>query len=144
MPFSDSERAFLEANHGAAMVTIGSDGLPKVARVAVALVDGKLWSSGTQGRVRTERLRRDPRCTLFVFGADWPWLALETTVTLIEGPEVPELSVRLFRIMQGKPAGPLSWFGADLEEDAFRARMVEEQRLIYELAVQRTYGIVTM
>ena len=68
------------------MITIGESGFPKPVRVGIALVDGKLWSSGTQHRVRTWRLRRDPRCTLFVFDQAFRWLALETTVTILEGP----------------------------------------------------------
>ncbi len=67
MSLTDSQFAFLEKNHAAAMITIGKEGTPRAVRVGIALVDGKLWSSGTQDRVRTARLRHDPRCTLFVF-----------------------------------------------------------------------------
>jgi len=44
-------RAFLERNHAAAMITLRKNGTPHVARVGVGLIDGELWSSGTQGRV---------------------------------------------------------------------------------------------
>ena len=44
--------------------------------------------------------------------------------------------------MQGKRTGPLSWFGAELDEDAFLRRMIEERRLIYCFDVQRAYGLV--
>jgi uncharacterized pyridoxamine 5'-phosphate oxidase family protein len=138
---SDADVQFLTVNHGAAMITVGPDGRPKVARVAVALVDGRLWSSATRDRVRTRRLRDDPHCTLYVYDTEFAWRALETTVTLIETSDVPELSVRLFREMQGKPTGPLSWFASELDEEAFKHRMVEEGRLIYEFAVQRSYGM---
>ena len=84
MALSESERAFLERTHQAAMITVGRDGRPRVARVGVNLVDGKLWSSGTQGRVRTRRLRQDPRCTLFVFDTGYGWLALDTIVGILE------------------------------------------------------------
>ena len=43
--------------------------------------------------------------------------------------------------MQGRPSGPLSWFGRDLDEDEFLQVMVDEQRVIYEFAVQRAYGL---
>lgn len=142
MSLSEKERAFLETNHGAAMITIAKDGLPKVARVGVALVDGKLWSSGTQDRVRTPRLRRDKRCVLYVFEAGWRWLALETKVRILEGAQVSGLSVRLFRVMQNRPTGPLSWFGGEMSEEAFAARMVEEKRVIYEFEIERSYGAV--
>ena len=71
------------------MITVGADGFAKPVRVAVAVVDGKLWSSGTQQRARTARLRADPRCTLYVHDTGWSFLTLEATVTILEGPEVP-------------------------------------------------------
>jgi hypothetical protein len=139
---STEQRAFIESHPAAAMITIGDDGIPKAVRVGVALVDGKLWSSGTGDRVRTNRLRDDPRSTLFVFaGGGFDYLTMETTVTILDGPDVPDQSLRLFRVMQRRPDGPLSWFGGELDDDAFRARMVEEGRLIYEFDVHVAYGI---
>lgn len=132
---------FLAQNHAAAMITIAPDGTPRAVRVGVALVEGKLWSSGTTGRVRTRRLRRDPRCTLFVFeSSGFNWLTLEATVTILAGPAVPGQSVQLFRVMQGRPTGPLSWYGSDLDEEEFRAAMVREERIIYEFNVHHAYG----
>jgi hypothetical protein len=141
MGLSAADMEFLASHHSAAMITIGRSGRPKVARVGVALVDGRLWSSGTQGRARTARLRRDPRCTVFVFDQGFSWLALETTVSILDGPEAPQQSVSLFRVMQNRPSGPLSWFGGDLEENAFVQAMREEKRLIYEFEVERSYGL---
>jgi len=43
--------------------------------------------------------------------------------------------------MQGRPSGPLSWFGGELDEEAFLRTMVEEGRLIYEFDVLRSYGL---
>ena len=141
MALSDRQRQFVEDHNAAAMITVGADGRAKVARVGIAVVDGKLWSSGTNDRARTARLRRDPRCTLFVYDVAGPrWLAVESTVTILDGPDAPALSLRLFRQMQGKPTGPLTWFGGDLEEVAFLQTMVDEGRVIYELEAERVYG----
>jgi hypothetical protein len=141
MTLSERDQAFLEKNRSAAMITVARDGVAKAARVGVALVDGNLWSSGTRPRVRTRRLRRDPRCTLFVFDNTFGWLALETTVTILDGPDAPDRNLRLFRVMQGKPTGSLNWFGSDLEEAAFLQTMVDEERLIYQFEVQRADGL---
>lgn len=141
MSLTPEQREFLDTNRSAAMITIGGDGMPKAVRVGVALVDGKIWSSGTQDRARTQRLRRDPRCTLFVFEPGWNALTLETTVELLEGDEVADQSVRLFRVMQGKPEGPLRWFGEEMDEDTFRQAMIEGRRLIYEFHVNKAYGL---
>lgn len=128
------------------MITLRADGTPHVARVGVALVDGKLWSSGTQSRLRTKHLRRDPRSTLFVFDPAWRWLGLECVVTIRDGPDAPELNLRLFRVMQeGMPPpatpGNLIWMGSEKTPEEFLRIMVEEQRLIYEFDVRRAYGM---
>jgi uncharacterized pyridoxamine 5'-phosphate oxidase family protein len=141
MSLTENQRAFLENNHSAAMITIAKDGMPRAVRVGVALVNGKLWSSGTQGRVRTTRLRRDPRCTLFVFDARYSFLTLETTVRILDSDDAPQLNLRLFRQMQNRPEGPLSWFGEELDAEAFLQTMVEQQRLIYEFQISRAYGM---
>jgi len=39
MPLSDADAQFLMDHHSAAMITLGADGCPKVARMAVALID---------------------------------------------------------------------------------------------------------
>lgn len=142
MTLTDAQRAFLEDHRSAAMVTVARDGAPKAARVGVALLDGELWSSGTAQRVRTSRLRRDPRCTLFVFDAGFAWLALETTVRILDGPHAAAQNLRLFRVMQNRPSGPLSWFGGEHDEDTFLRIMEEEARLIYAFDVTRAYGLI--
>ena len=141
MSLSDLDREFLKDHRSAAMITVDPAGIAKAARVGVALVDGKLWSSGTADRVRTKRLRQDPRCTLFVFDPGFKWLALETTVTILDGEDAPELTLRLFREMQGKPTGPLQWFGAELTDEEFLRTMADEVRLIYQFEVDRSYGM---
>ena len=142
MELSERDTAFLADNHSAAMITTGADGYPKPVRVGLSVVEGRLWSSGTQDRVRTRRLRTDPRCTLFVFDAKYAWLALETTVTIIDGPSAASDNLRLFRQMQGRPTGPLTWFGSELEEADFLQRMVEEKRVIYEFSPTHSYGLL--
>jgi hypothetical protein len=140
---SNGELAFLQKVNAAAMVTLRRDGTPHAVRIGVALVDGNLWSSGTQARLRTRLLRRDPRSTLILFEQGYGYLTLETNVTILEGADAPDLNVRLFRTMQKRPAPqPLSWFGGELDEVAFRAKMVEERRLIYQFDVRRSYGLI--
>jgi PPOX class probable F420-dependent enzyme len=142
---TEQHRQLLEKTHGAAMITLRRDGTAHAVRVGVALVDGKVWSSGTQDRLRTRLLRRDPRCTLFFWEQGYGFLTLEGKVTILEGPEAPELSLRLFRTMQagmspGPAPGNVIWYGKELTPDEFRAAMVRERRLIYQLEVERAYG----
>ncbi|MBA2427018.1 MAG: PPOX class F420-dependent oxidoreductase [Actinobacteria bacterium] len=128
----DRVRSFLQHHHSAIMTTLREDGTPHVARIGVGLVDGRLWSSGTETRVRTGHLRRDPRSTLCVLDNDdaYSWLGLETTVTVLDGPEAVDQNLALYRVLAGEPK--------DLDE--YRRAMEEEQRLVYEFAVTRAYG----
>lgn len=141
MSISEADLEFVKQHVSAAMITVGSDGFAKAVRIGVAFVDGKLWSSGTKDRARTQRLREDPRCTLFVFDSEFGFVTLETTVTVLDGPDASRMNLRFFRQIQKKPSGPLSWFGGEYDEDAFVRMMEDEGRVIFELDVQRTYGM---
>lgn len=139
-------RAFIDAHASAAMVTLRPDGTAHAARIGLYIIDGRIWSSGTQTRKRTAHLRADPRATLFVFDGEWRWLTLECTVRILDGDDAPGLSVRMFQQVQARmdpppPAGTINWFGRSLTLDAFREAMVREQRLIYEFDVVRAYGM---
>ncbi len=127
----DRVRQFLDENHGAVMVTLKPDGTPHAVRVGVGLVEGSLWSSGTQTRVRTKHLRRDPRATLFVMSeSPWRWLTIESVVTIHDGDDAPEKNLALYRVLAGEPD--------DLDE--YLSAMRSEQRLIYEFSIGSVYG----
>ncbi len=137
-------KAFLEAQHAAAMVTYRRDGTAHAVRVGVALVGGKLWSSGTQSRLRTKHLRRDSRSTVFVFDNQWGFLTLECSVHILDGPDAPEQNLRLFRVMQrdmGVEGDKVLWYGQPKTEEEFLQLMRDEGRLIYEFEVRRAYGM---
>ena len=124
--------SFLQSNHSAIMVTLRQDGTPHVARIGVGLVDGKLQSSGTETRLRTSHLRRDPRATLCVLTDDnpWAWMGAECRVTIHDGPDAAERNLALYRVLAGEPEN----------RDEYMQAMRDEQRLIYEFDIQRTYG----
>jgi len=139
---------YLGTHHAAAMITLRADGTPHAVRCGIALVDGKLWSSGVPQRIRTGHLRRDPRATLFVYGNDqadrFSYLTLECTVTILEGPDAAEFNRRLFTVMQAgldRPPDTLYWEGTPRTIDEFMRIMAEEHRLIYEFEVTRSYGL---
>jgi PPOX class probable F420-dependent enzyme len=114
------------------MVTLRADGSPHVARVGVGLVDGKLWSSGTRGRIRTNHARRDSRYALCVLDASnaYAWLGLEGAITIHDGPDAPERNLALYRAIAGEPE----------DVDHYKQAMVQEERLIFEFSIERSYG----
>jgi hypothetical protein len=141
---TSAQRDFIAVSAGAAMTTLRRDGTPHTVRVGAVVVDGRLWSSATRRRARTRHLRRDPRSTLVFLEAGHGYLTLECVVTILDGPEVPEQSLRLLRAMQGieDPEAPIGWFGGRLPPDEVRRRLIEEGRIIFEFDVQRAYGTV--
>jgi len=128
----DRVHAFLTRHHGAIVATLKRDGTPHVARIGIGLVEGRLWSSGTRTRARTQHLRRDPRATLCVLDEANPyaWLGLETRVGIHDGPDAVDRNLALYRVLAGEPD--------DLA--AYREAMVREQRLVYEFEILRAYG----
>lgn len=147
MNLTAAQKAFLEQHHSAAMVTLRPDGTAHAVRVGVALIDGRLQSSGTKSRLRTTHLRRDPRATVFVFDPVWSYLTLEARVTILEGPDAPQLNLRLFHVMQERlpqrpQPGHIMWAGKERTIDEFLRIMVEEQRLIYQFEITRAYGLI--
>jgi hypothetical protein len=139
---------FIDRNPDAAMVTLRKDGTAHMARIEVAVVDGRLWSSGSPGLVRTRHLRHDRRCSLFVFGPHPHWIGLETKVTMLDGPDAPHHHVRLMRVRhkdsapEGKILGHDDQLGCDrpYSKDEYLEHIRAEQRLIYEFDIQRMYG----
>ena len=98
----------------------------------MGLLDGKLWSSATQDRVRTKHLRRDPRCSLVVLGdGPYNWLGLDCKVHILDGDDAPQLNLKLYRTLAGEPD--------DVQE--YLDAMVTEKRLIYEFEILNAYGM---
>jgi hypothetical protein len=140
---SGGQLSFLETNHTAAMITLRRDGSAHAVRCGVALVDGKVWSSGIPERVRTRHVRRDPRGSYFVFGQGPLCLTTEGRFRILDGPDAIEQNVRLFQMMQaGRTApGTLMWRGKRLDIAGSRGAMRDERRLIFELDPERIYGL---
>lgn len=137
------QREFITSGASVAMITVGDDGYAKPVRVGVGYLDGVLCGTGTESRRRTARLRADPRCTLYFTDAKFRYLAVETTVTIVEGSAGVDGSMRLVRQWQGvQEDSAVGWFGERLEPDAFRQRLVEEGRVLYQFEVVKAYGLL--
>jgi hypothetical protein len=138
---------FVDSHHDAAMITLRSDGSAHMARIEVATVDGHIWSTGDPSLVRTRNLRRDPRCSLFVFGPHPAWMGLETDVLIIEGDVSQEL-VRLMRARHRDAAPPGKVVAHDDElghdrlydENEYVESVRAANTLIFEFEVRRFYG----
>jgi Pyridoxamine 5'-phosphate oxidase len=148
MPLSEltvGECGFIAANPHAAMITIGADGRPKAVKMEAAVVEGRLESASHADKVRTRRMRQDPRCTLYFADNEHRWLTLEADVEIIDGPGAPALLLRYFRVRDGKPTAPLDYHSdrshhTGLDDAAFQKVMAEEAAVLYRFSVTRCYG----
>lgn len=136
---TDKELAFLQANRAAAMITVGKDGWPKPARIVFQVVDGKIWSSGTRNRVRTKRVLKDPRVTLYVHEPTFNFLALEANVTVLDDETTLDDSVKYFTQLGG--GAPFKLNGKEFADEAsFRDFLVEQERILYQFEPVRFWG----
>jgi PPOX class probable F420-dependent enzyme len=128
---SEQHRAFLAANHSAVMATVDDRGRPHAVPVLCALIDGRLWSSGTDRRVRTRYLEVRPYASLTVLAKGFwgEWLGVSGPVEIRRDRRVED-NLRLYRAVTGRDPD-------DLEE--YRTAMVAERRLVYVLAPERVY-----
>ena len=128
---SARQRAFLEVNHRAVMATVDDRGRPHAVPVLCALIDGRLWSSGTDLRLRTRHLAARPSASLTVLGQGFggEWLTVSGPVETRRQHRVED-NLRLYRAATGRDPD-------DLEE--YRAAMIAERRLVYVLTPERVY-----
>ncbi|TDZ43276.1 pyridoxamine 5'-phosphate oxidase family protein [Mycobacteroides franklinii] len=146
MPLAPELVDFVTKHPDAAMITLRDNGTPHMARIEICVVDGRLRATGAPSLVRTRNLRRDPRCSLFVFGPHPFWLGLETEVTIAEG-EVGQDLIQLLRARHGTgPAGTVLAHDDELGHDRpyteaeYVAHARASQLLIYDFGVLKAYG----
>jgi PPOX class probable F420-dependent enzyme len=124
----DEALAYIRDNPGGVLATIMPDGRPHLTVVFAVPIEGALWISSTQDRIKTKNLRRDPRAT-FTSGSS-AWVAVEGMVALQDGDDVLERMRRYYRAARGEHP---DW-------DDYDAAMVRDRRLILELVPERAYG----
>lgn len=122
------------------LVTLKRDGRPQLSNV---LFD---WDSAarsaaisvTDDRAKTRNLRRDPRVSLHVQAADgWSYAVAEGSASMTEVTRYPDDAaaqalVDLYRRLSGEHPDWLE----------YRQAMIDQQRLVLTVHVERFYGLV--
>jgi PPOX class probable F420-dependent enzyme len=130
--------ALLASVHLGVLITVKRDGRPQSSNIGYIYdaANGRVSISTTANTVKVANLRRDPRANLHVMTPEgWNWMAAEATAVLTpvaqerDDATVEEL-VAIYRAISGEHP---DW-------DDFRRAMVEDQRLVVRLELQRTYG----
>ncbi|HEY5199602.1 MAG TPA: PPOX class F420-dependent oxidoreductase [Acidothermaceae bacterium] len=133
-----SHLALLAGLHLGVLITIKRDGRPQSSNVGYMYDDAtrRISISTTADRFKVANLRRDPRANLHVIAPDgWGWAAAEgiadlTPIAQERADAVVEELITIYRTNAGEHP---DW-------DDFRRAMVEDQRLVVHLELQRTYG----
>jgi PPOX class probable F420-dependent enzyme len=120
------------------LATIKSNGLPQLSPVTPYYDQdaGVIYVSMTEGRAKTNNLRRDPRAALEVTSSDgWAWATAEGTVTLTgPGTDPHGLEVEALVDYYRRAAGEHpDW-------DEYRSVMVSDRRVLMALTVDHVYG----
>ncbi|RIJ70949.1 PPOX class F420-dependent oxidoreductase [Nakamurella silvestris] len=128
----------LAGTHNGVLATIKRDGLPQLSNITYGYDRDTRTAqiSVTQTRAKTRNLRRDPRATLYVPGADfWTFTVAEARAELTDpatdvNDATVEALVGYYRSIRGEHP--------DWAE--YRQVMVDESRVLLTLRVDRLYG----
>jgi PPOX class probable F420-dependent enzyme len=133
-----ADLAVLASAHLGVLITLKRDGRPQSSNVCYMYDDAakRVSISTTADRFKVANLRRDPRASLHVIAPDgWGWAAAEATAVLSpiaqeRDDAVVEELITIYRTNAGEHP---DW-------DDFRRAMVDDQRLVVRLKLERTYG----
>ena len=121
----------------AVLITIRRDGRPQSSDISYRVVDGMFEISVTDGRAKTNNLRRDPRAVLHITDpAAWSYLSFDSTVTISPtassvGDATCDALVEYYRAVAGQEHP--DW-------DEYRQAMVDEGRLLLHLTPGSVVG----
>jgi PPOX class probable F420-dependent enzyme len=131
--------ALLEGSTKGVLTTLKRDGRPQLSNVSYTFDPATMLIrvSVTDGRAKTNNLRRDPRASFYTTPADFRSYAvaegdadLTPVATAPDDATVDEL-VDVYRTIAGEHP---DW-------DEYRAAMVADNRLVLRLHVTRVYGM---
>jgi PPOX class probable F420-dependent enzyme len=120
------------------LATIKKDGRPQLSDVSYTAAPGLIRISTRAPLAKTYNLRRDPRASLKVTAPNGGYAVVEASaefspVAAARDDATVEELIEMFRIIQGKDHP--DW-------DDYRRAMVDDERLVLRLHVERTYGWV--
>ncbi|MBA3289355.1 MAG: PPOX class F420-dependent oxidoreductase [Acidimicrobiia bacterium] len=132
----DRALAFVADRRGSVLTTLKRDGRPQLSNVGHAVADGVIRISVTDGRAKTNNLRRDERASLHVTSDDfWSWVVIEgraelTPVATAPDDDTVEELIDYYRTLSGQHP---DW-------DDYRRAMVADYRLMIRIHPTHAYG----
>jgi PPOX class probable F420-dependent enzyme len=130
---------FIRERHFGVLATLRRDGRPQLSNVAYSVFDdGVIGVSVTDGRAKTNNLRRDSRASLHVTRDDfWAYCVLDCDAELLPVVTDPndataDALVEYYRRANGEHP---DW-------DDYRRAMVTDKRLLVRLTPIHAYGML--
>lgn len=130
----DVARSFIAENHRGVLATFRRDGRVQQSPVSAGIdAQGRVIISVTEDRAKTRNARRDPRVSLCVFndGFYGPWVQVEGTAELADGPDRIDALVDYYRRLSGEHP--------DWAE--YRAAMEKDHRVLLRFTIERASGL---
>jgi PPOX class probable F420-dependent enzyme len=135
-PVDGRHLAELARHRFAVMATLHPDGRPQLSLVQQHSGDGVIEVSLTASRVKTRNLRRDPRASVMILPEGIERFVVAegraelSDVSAEPGDEVGQALSRLYEALAGPHP---DW-------DDYHRAMVDDQRLLCRIRVERTYA----
>lgn len=121
---------YIRSNHQAVLLTNRRDGSPQLSPVTVDIDDDELIViSSRETAYKVRNLRRDPRCSLCVFRDRWlgRWVQIDGRADILSLPDALGPLEAYYRRLRGEHP---DW-------DDYRAAMVNDQRLLVRISIER-------
>lgn len=138
MELSDALAYVRERKQGV-LTTLKRDGRPQLSNIIYLVADDDtIQISVTDGRAKTNNLRRDPRAGLYVTSDDfWSYCVIEGDATMTPpaaatDDDTVEAMVEWYRTMSGEHP---DW-------DEYRQAMVDDRRLLLTITPTHAYGML--
>jgi len=126
----EKARDFIRENHHGVLTTYRQDGSLQMSPILVGIdEEGLAVISSRETAYKVKNLRRDPRASVCVFVDDFfgEWLQIDGTADILSLPEAMEPLVTYYRTN----------FGEHPDWDEYREAMVNEQRLLIRIHIER-------
>jgi PPOX class probable F420-dependent enzyme len=123
-------REFLRSHHRSVLATTRGDGRPQMSPVVHAVDDaGHVLISSREPAYKVRNVRRDPRVSLLAIsdGFFGEWVQADGTAEVVPLPAAMDLLVDYYRRVSGEHP---DW-------DDYRRAMVEEQRCVIRMSIER-------
>jgi PPOX class probable F420-dependent enzyme len=126
---------FISSRHHAIVITTRAGGGTQASPVTCGVHDGTIVVATYPERAKTRNARRNPQVSVLVLSDDFggPWVQVDGTAEVLDGPEAIEPLVGYFRSISGEHP---DW-------DEYRQAMVRQGKSLLRITPERWGPVAT-